>query len=200
MLVACVLRSGGHYDVEYVERLRDGVAKHLPIDHRFVCISDVNVPCERIVLRSTWPGWWAKIELFWRSQPVLYFDLDTIICGDLSDIAAQAEKPEFTILRDFYRKDGLGSGMMAWGIDMKSLYDRFFERPSEFIDKYRGRGDQGFIEDHVDRKITATWQDRLPGQVVSYKVHVRDAGKVPEGARVICFHGNPRPREIGWNV
>ncbi len=208
MLVACVLRTGGHYDDEYVTRLRDGVAKHLPVKHRFVCLSDVDVPCERIVLRNSWPGWWSKMELFWRDPPVLYFDLDTVICGDLTDIAAQAEKPEFTLLRDFYREDGFGSGMMAWGMDMKPLYDKFCQSPSGFINRYEGRGDQGFIEGHVDRETVAIWQDRLPGQVVSYKAHVRAPkrgsetgnGRPPANARVVCFHGFPKPKQTSlWS-
>jgi len=200
MLVTCVLKSGGIYNVSHVERLQRSVAKYLPIKHRFVCLSDVDVPCERIVLRNLWPGWWSKMELFWRLQPVLYFDLDTLICGDLADIAAQAEKPEFTVLRDFYRENGVGSGMMAWGVDMKPLYNKFGENPSEYIKQYGSRGDQAFIEDHADKKLMVKWQDKLPGQIVSYKAHVRHAqnirehgtGLIPLNARVVCLHGRPK--------
>jgi hypothetical protein len=48
----------------------------------------------------------------------------------------------------------------------------------------------------------ARWQDVLPGQVVSYKIHVQldpkkgkhiGNGLVPAGTRVVCFHGQPRP-------
>lgn len=200
MLVTCVLKSGGIYNASHVERLQRSVAKHLPIKHRFVCLSDVDVPCERIVLRNDWPGWWSKMELFWRLQPVLYFDLDTLICGDLTDIATQAAMPEFTVLRDFYRESGIGSGMMAWGVDMKPLYHAFGKDPSGFINKYGSRGDQAFIEDHADKNLIVKWQDRLPGQVVSYKTHVRHAkntreqgtGLIPSNARVVCLHGRPK--------
>ena len=82
--VACVLRSGGPYDASYVARLRDGVERHLP-SARFVCLSDVEVPCERIPLATSWPRNWAKIELFtpglWDG-PVLFIDLDTDVVGD----------------------------------------------------------------------------------------------------------------------
>lgn len=201
--VVCVLRAGGGYDAEYVERLKAGVEKHLPAEHLFVCLSDVPVPCHRIPLKHDWPGWFAKMEVFRSPEPVLYFDLDTIICGDLTDIAAQAAQSEFTALRDFYRENGLGSGMMAWNVDMRRLYDQFAADPKGFQAHYGQRGDQVFIEDHVNLPGVARWQDRLPGQVVSWKAHVRKAeniresgdGSIPPGARVVCFHGLPRPRD-----
>lgn len=199
LTVACVLRSGGRYDAEDVARLRDGVAAHLRTDHDFVCLSDVDVPCERIPLVHGWPGWWSKMEMFLLPPPVLYFDLDTIVVGDLGDIAEQAEKWQFTMLRDFYREKGLGSGLMAWGLPMETLHDKFAEDPEGWIDKCGGQGDQNFIERHVNQDHVAHWQDELPGQVVSYKVHVAGRG-VPRGARAVCFHGKPKPRDIGWTL
>ena len=85
LTIACVLRSGGDFDAEYVERLRDGVAANLSLPHRFVCLSDIEVPCERVALRHGWPGWWSKLELFEQLKGrVLYFDLDTVIAGSLN--------------------------------------------------------------------------------------------------------------------
>src|SRR6185369_16858814 len=101
LTVACVLKSGGIYDATWVSRLRDGVARHLPVDHRFVCLSDIEVPCERIPLEHDWPGWWSKIELL-KLPSVLFFDLDTAIVGSLDDIARHALRTDFTMLRDFY--------------------------------------------------------------------------------------------------
>jgi len=86
LTVACVLRSGGKFDSEYVRKLRDGVLRFANVPHRFVCLSDVDVPCERIPLEHNWPGWWSKIELFRPGvikAPMLYLDLDTIVIGSL---------------------------------------------------------------------------------------------------------------------
>lgn len=199
LTVACVLRSGGVYDAQDVARLRGGVAAHLGAAHDFVCLSDLDVPCERIPLRQGWPGWWSKIELFLLPPPVLYFDLDTMLTGDLADLAEQAEKWQFTMLRDFYRKDGLGSGLIAWGLPMETLHDKFAEDADGWIKKCGSKGDQCFIELNVNPPGVARWQDELPGQVVSYKVHVAGRG-VPPGARAVCFHGKPKPRDIGWTL
>jgi hypothetical protein len=51
-------------------------------------------------------------------------------------------------------------------------------------------GDQGFLHEHIGD--AAKWQDTEP--VYSYKVHCK--GKLPADAKVVCFHGKPRP----WTV
>jgi hypothetical protein len=202
LTVACVLRSGGIYDAAWVARLRAAVGRHLSQAHRFVCLSDVDVSGERIALEHDWPGWWSKIELFKLPGPVLFFDLDTAIVGDLSDIAAQAGEWRFTLLRDFYRQRGLGSGVMAWNCDMLRVYEKFAGMPDYWIKEIAGRGDQGFIEAVVNFDGIDRWQDVLPGQIVSYKRHCMggqspESGQwcapgIPANARVVCLHGLPK--------
>ena len=197
MRVALVLRSGGEYRRLDVGKLVHGILAFSPMAE-IVCLADTDVPCERIALRHDWPGWWAKMELFapWVSGDLLYFDLDTVIAGDLSDIAAVRG---LTLLRDFYRPDGLGSGMMFLPeSDRAEIWNAWISDPQRHMHECRTRekwGDQGFLEgfwhDRADR-----WQDVLPGQVVSYKVHVRQSGEVPADARVVAFHGRPRPWEV----
>lgn len=198
LTAACVLKSGGIYDTTWVARLRDGVARHMPIAHRFVCLSDVDVPCDRIPLVHGWPGWWSKVEAFRLEGPVLFLDLDTAIVGDLSDIALQADAWEFTLLRDFYRLgDGLGSGVMGWNVDTTPLYEAFAARPSFWQTKIGSRGDQGFIEENVLLDGVARWQDRCDGQIVSYKIHCRSG--IPPDARVVCLHGLPKFADMPVN-
>lgn len=197
LTVACVLRSGGIYDATWVARLRAGVARHLPIEHRFVCLSDVDVPCERIPLKHDWPGWWSKIELFTLPGPVLFADLDTAAVGDLTDIARHAMSARFTMLQDFYAKDHFGSGLMAWGGQPpRQLYEKFTAAPEAMMQTRRARmGDQAYIEESlsgIDR-----WQDFVSGQIVSYKVHCRNG--IPAGARVVCLHGRPKFTDMPAN-
>lgn len=207
LTVACVLKSGGIYDWTWVARLRNGVAKHLPMEYRFVCLSDVAVPCTRTPLYHDWPGWWSKIEAFRLLGPVLYFDLDTVIVGDLSDIAATANREEFVMLRDFYAPEHVGSGVMSWRGDEQNLYDQFELDPDAAMAKRRTRmGDQAFIEEWWGNIPIAKWQDEHPGQVLSYKLHCQNG--IPDDARVICLHGRPKfadmpvnnPVRVAWEV
>lgn len=190
LTVVTVLRSGGIYDPSWVAKLKAGVAVHLQEEHRFVCLADVDVPCDRIPLETDWPGWWAKIEMFRLPGPVLGLDLDTAVVGDLAEIAAHARETEFTMLRDFYAPDHFGSGVMAWGVaPPRGVYETFAAAPDSMMGMHRARmGDQAFIEEIVG--AATAWQDVVPEQIVSYKVHCR--GGIPMNARLVCLHGVPK--------
>lgn len=200
--VACVLKSGGCYDAEDVAHLRCGISQHLP-GARFVCFSDVQVPCERIPLRQDWPGWWSKMSLFdpdLCQDDLLYFDLDTMITGPLADIAAT---PGPAILRDFYRPQGLQSSVMKIPHSAKlTIWKGFCADPVWHMDRCSTPdkwGDQGFIEEHWLLN-SVRWQDAHPGRFVSYKVDNLHINGVPAGASVVVFHGQPKPRDIGWTL
>ena len=92
--VACVLRQGGKvgYDASWVTKLRNSVARNLTLPYRFVCLSDCDVDCERIALEPGGQGFWSKLQLFRPGQfdtPVLYIDLDALICQNIDDIVTR---------------------------------------------------------------------------------------------------------------
>lgn len=201
MTVACVLRSGGDFTPAHVHALQQGVREHLAADYRFVCLTDMDVPwtCTQPLVRD-WPGWWAKVELFRPGRfdgSVLYFDLDTLIVGDVSRLASYAGS--FAMLADLYRiRSGkkIGeSGVMAWtpGPETEEVYAAFRANPKRMMARYRGDGP--FIRDHVAHVYL---QDLFPRQIVSLKADARKGP--PEGATVVCLHGRPRPQDpkAGW--
>ena len=197
LTVACVLRSGGDYTPEYVERLQQGVAQHLTVPHRFVCLSDVEVPCERIPLITSWAGWWAKLELFRPglfTGPVLYFDLDTVITGDITPLAER--KHSFTMLSDFSRAFQPASGVMAWQGDYSRLFTQWDPQLERQYRRSSCWGDQGWIARTLNIK-PARWQQLFPGMFASYKLSPIAARK---GASIVCFHGKPRPRDVNWTI
>ena len=193
---------------EYVKRLFDGISAHMPTDgklihHKFWCITDEpgNLPddVEALVPDEGAAGWWNKIALFRpgifpKGERVLFFDLDTIIMDDLSDIAAYAGR--FVILKDFYFPDHMGSAIMAWEAGALDHVWRVWDRCGR--PQFQSGGDQKWIE--ALQPQADFWQDILPAQIVSYKVDCREKGFAPKGARVVAFHGNPRPHEIGFNL
>jgi hypothetical protein len=198
LTVACVLRSGAVYDSLDVLKLGAGVGRNLS-GARFACLSDVPVPCQRIPLAADWPGWWAKMELFRPDiiGDLLYFDLDTIITGDLSDMA---EIGRLTIMRDVYRPEGLQSSVMYIPHDSKqAVWDRFNGNPDRYMAECGGGGDQAFLET-LWLGEAAIWQDELPGQVQSYKVADMATNGVPDNCRAAVFHGQPKPRALNWTL
>lgn len=207
LTVACVLRSGGDFRPEHVSALHAGVMHWWPAGTpvRFVVLTDRLQPKTPGVTWQFVPGmrakWWAKMELFAAQQDalgdILYFDLDTMVVGDLTEIVHAAVSSDCPILlRDFYHPERAQSGMMylphRWRPAVYAAWMECCATPAK--DQFRGDGE--FLHS-VWHTVAARWQDLLPHQVVSYKVHVRqrmDRGQeLPEAARVVCFHGIPRP-------
>ena len=198
--VICVCKSGGIYDAEWVRKLRDGVNRNLSIKHRFRCLSDIEVPCERIELKHDWPSWWAKIELFRPGVidcPTLYLDLDTVVTGPLDPVL---EVPtDFAMLRNFWDEEMVGSGVMWFGDNVPhGVYTKFAKQAQAYIEHYRRNasgpyvGDQAFIWDTLNREVEHI-NDYLPG-IYSYKMHCKKY--LPKDSKLVCFHGEPRPTEV----
>lgn len=196
--VACVLRSGGVYTAEWVGRLQRAAERFLR-PHRFVCLSDVPAPCERIPLAHDFPGWWAKVELFRPGLfdgTVLFVDLDTLLLGDCRELWSYAGT--LAALRDFTRPDLRASGLLLWKAGEVDLYER------ALADRSAGRYESRlFVPGH---RMDPWWnkyyradvlQDLYPGMIGSFKVDGLEEG--PKEHRIVCFHGLPKPEDVqGW--
>lgn len=202
LTVACV-KWGVEYGRQYVNTLYDSVSRNLPAGFpgRFLCFTDdptgLHEDIQTLPLPEGYVSWWNKLYLFSQSafepgERVLYFDLDTVVCGPLDAIAAY--NGPFAILRDAYRPDGLQSSVMAWEAG-KVCFWKAWQRMGCPMDS---RGDQGFIEDELRHHAPALWQDLFPGRFRSYKRECR--AEIPRGTSVVVFHGHPRPHEVteGW--
>lgn len=193
--IVTVLKTGGEYLPEHVERLRVQCAQHAP-DVPFACLTDSRGVPDGVPLVHDWPGWWSKMEALTLSGPVLYLDLDSTICGDLAPLLDAATQHGFIALRNPYDSPSkFGSGLMGWRGSLRHVYDRFADDPAIHMRRCttpHRHGDQGFIAE--TETPTAFWQDLFPGQIVSWKVECQDG--VPPDARIVYFHGYPRPWEV----
>lgn len=206
MIVACVLRSGGDYTPQYVRALASQLRR--PI----TCLTDY--PPERFgnavditlePLERGWPGWWSKLELFRPglfNDTVLYLDLDTFIVGDITKLLRFDPGPNLYMLHDVgYRELRAQSGVMCWRPStwLDELYYGFVadgkRERLRYTDACEGDGD--YISDRCWSRVSLL-QDTFNDWFVSYKWQAKDA--VPPGARVVCFHGRPRPHAVteGW--
>lgn len=192
--------GSSEFTAGHVQALHKQVKKYSPcVD--FQCLTDLPKidGIDTRKLRHGWPGWWAKMELFdpELKGDFLFMDLDTVIHGSLDSFESLSK---LTLLRDFYRdgkklKEGLGSGLMFLPErDRRAIWDEFMVNPRLTI-RLNPRGDQHFLEQFWLNKAER-FQDVVPGQVVSWKVNCKN-GIVPPDARVVCFHGKPRPWEVG---
>ena len=202
--VVCVLKTGGDFDRRWVDALEKMVWDKVTEPHRFWCLNDELGPTfspdriRDVPLGKNWPGWWSKIELFKPGlfpdgEPVLFFDLDTVILRDVTHLAGAIDT-DLVLLRDFYRPTkGWGTGVMGWTAGcFNEIYETFSQDVRTFTRKFRS--DQHFIQYLVPSGLIRFWQDEFPGHLTSYKVHCLD--RVPRDAHVVCFHGKPRPIDI----
>ncbi|NEG94076.1 hypothetical protein [Leclercia adecarboxylata] len=215
MKIATVLRSGGDYNISHVKWLKN----QLPDDADVICFSDFKftIPGVQVVpLLHDWSkckGWWAKIELFRPDikEDFLYLDLDTVIVGDVSEILTFTCE-QMVMLSDFYRPANLMSSIMWIPHQVKEeIWETFFSDPKHYINHCKQAdcwGDQGFIQLVIGDSLR--WQDLFPGWFVSYKAQVVSReqskwahrrfsagnGSLPDDARIVVFHGQPRPFHV----
>lgn len=176
LTVACVLSPGPTYNRSHVERLERMVAENMTHPYQFVCVDD-----------SPFPGFWAKVSLFQPgrfSGRVLYLDLDVTVIGDLDDLAYYPYP--FCAIRDYQYSLQINSSVMSWDAGVADcVYNDFAPEVMK-----RLHGDQNWIHE----KLSAT---TFPKRwTPSYKANILPTGKVPTDARVIVYHGRPKPWEV----
>lgn len=201
--IACVLKHGGDYDERYVKSLHESIGRNIH-DYKFdfICLSGVYNALNQ--LTDNWQGWWSKIELFKLVGKVLYFDLDTVILHNIDymfELTNRLATNEFIGIKSFNptrnqkEETIFASGIMAWNGDFRFVYDNF-DYHKEKIGLGKGRMRD---QDYISRELRARnikikfWQDEMGG-IYSYKNHCKEG--LPASARVVCFHGHPRPHEV----
>lgn len=216
LIVACV-RTGDKYSFPYVERLRRMVADHLPASHRFTVLTDRPSAASAagmsvVEVPEGLPGWWAKMALFqpdWRrGHRVIYLDLDTVVVGDLSPLAAV--ETELAVCANFTRAAGSPTWPCHYGsccmvindpdtglgsVDLGGSIWRWFHEDgvAHHMEKAGRYGDQMAIQNIVGGGLPLL-QDLLPAGFFLNKRDLpqhRDAA--PSAASVVVFGGSVRP-------
>ena len=214
MNVYCVLKKGGCYTSEYVERLYNNIKKNTTKLDNFICLTDDKIKfCDTIELKHNWSGWWSKIELFRQDlphSPAVYFDLDTLIIGNIDELMSIPEEyGNFHVLRGFnQRKSGIknnenfASGIMCGNFyEHSEVYNKF----KGDVEKYKSikyndwrTGDQGFIADVLQGKEIGRIQNKLNTDYVVGKRFIK-SNKINEQVRVIAWSGEPRLHKLSHN-
>jgi len=189
--IACVLRTPGKnknpnkqkvYGNDDVVRLKKGVDNFLKMPHDFVCLTDrddVETNTIKLIGEPTeTPGWWAKLELFRPKlfkRPVLYIDLDMIICGDLDEMVRKFKGNPFMLLGNS-RRSGFGSGIIYFEGKHNDLWGKYIADPKYYQRKYSKKsryGDQAFLEDNkpfrpMNETVNRNWFQRFEYDTVPH--------------------------------
>lgn len=206
IIIACVLKRSKIYTHVDVNRLFNMVSTHVSIPFKFVCFTDdtadIDPRVECCKLENDYPTWWSKIEMFnsknYYDRNIFFFDLDTVILSNIDHIVSREYK--FAGLRDFYHLNRFASGIMAWHQTGRyKIYETFKLTSRKVMNACLG-GDQEFISNCL-RNEYEFFQDLFPNEIVSYKVHCKKGNleTVPNGAKIVCFHGKPKPADLPLN-
>jgi len=204
----CVLKTGGVYNLDYVVKLHNSLRRNTTRINQFICLTDTK---EVLVVRKqaygiqfwnlpeNYPKWWSKLEAFKITDKVLYIDLDTVILNTIDpliELIYKCKENEFYVLRQLSMKRNplypLTTGIMGWNGDWSHLTHNFnlIEESKRFP-----YGDDMWttlsLKKH--KAVVKTFQEEVNG-IYSYKYDCKE--KLPSDARIVCFHGKPKPHEI----
>lgn len=202
--IICVLKSGGDFHPIDVFRFKWMLDKNITIPHHFYCLTDMSTAMDDVYdlpLLCNYRGWWSKVELFRpdlvNADRIIYFDLDTIILGNIDNLITQDF--DFIGLRPFnptraQRKDYVASAIMSWRNN--GSFNFLSEQFNYKKHSLKFTGDQDYLSSALKQvgKSYVYWQNVVDG-IYSYKRHVKQNG-LQEDARVVCFHGFPRPNQV----
>lgn len=215
------MKWGNKFGPHYVNRLHAMVRRFLQRPHRFVCLTDdgEGLHPEITVLPlpdMTWNegirswGWW-KVGLFSESEHLggltgraLFLDLDVVITGPIDDLFTY---PGTILLPRDYRRvrvrgdDYVGNtSVLRFEIGQHvGLMEQFrAENPPK---NSTLRNEQEYVSRYFHQRGELSYWPS--GWCPSFKRHcVRPwplshflTPRLPEGAKVVVFHGHPNPAE-----
>ncbi len=215
--VLCI-KWGKKYGPEYVNKLHAMVGRHLKRPHRFVCLTDdaegispgidvkpiPMVGFDEFDQRKPWTfgHGWLKLTSFAEplydlSGRTLFLDLDIVIVDSLDPFFERTEP--FVVIKEWDKSDGTGNTscyLYTIGAHTDALEHLRANYPGSIADV---RNEQEFITGFLNRQgKLAYWPDAW---CRSFKRHCMRPGllgwfqppTIPEGARIIAFHGKPNP-------
>ncbi|MHA6325778.1 glycosyl transferase [Roseivivax sp. CAU 1753] len=224
--IICI-KWGTLFGPEYVNRLYSGVRRNLGRPVRFMCMTDdargmhpdievLDLPEEpfraemdRALAVANRQGAMRKTSLFRAGLipdldgPVLGFDLDVVITGDLTPIldlapGTVAMRHDWTEKRKG-RPTGHGSVFRYDPARHGFLYDDLAADPYKVVEAARGSEQRYTSHKAMERGVFSYIPEDL---VVSFKYDCNPfpgnylrPPRLPEAARVVCFHGHPKMDE-----
>lgn len=199
------------FEAEHVNTLQRMVARNLKLPHRFVCITDdpKGVECKTIKLWSEphvplppdRPNCYRRLRL-WAAdaaklvggERILSLDLDMVITGDITPLV---DRPEPLVIWGDTAKGTPYNGSM-WLLTAgarRQVWDCFDPHHSPGVGRRLGYigSDQAWLGACLGPH-EPKWTAR--DGVYSFRNQIeppRGTGRLPEGARVVAFHGRHDP-------
>jgi hypothetical protein len=224
MIDIVCFKWGPKFGPEYVNNFYNAVQRNTTVEHRFICYTDdpegVDDRIETRPFLVDLPVWWYIIGIanpdHEHSEKVFYFDLDTVVTGNIDDIL-EMDQP-FATISDFGWVKGLQTAFIMWDRETRNnVWDYFTTkyRPEDYAnldcDYTQWGGTNQFLEEcmgvvRINKNPIAAiknapkvvrLQDEFPGACASYKAQkLAGLETLPEDISLVFFHGNPMPHQV----
>mgnify|MGYP001484372044 CR=1 FL=1 len=218
--VICI-KWGTSYPAEYVNRLYRMVRRNTTRDFSFYCFTDnaegllpeiIPRPMTVLDVKPEDNKYAYKKEAGLcddnlgglRGQRVLYFDLDVVIVDNIDCFFDYPQGDEFVIINDWNTKgEHVGqASCYSWVVGELGFVKKYFEQhPKEVVEKYFTASQEYLSAKIIERygKLNF-WPDEW---CRSFRFHCLPKGimrhfkaaEIPQGSKVLVFHGSPNPHE-----
>ena len=217
MATVLCMKWGRRYGPDYVNTLYNMVRRNLTRAHRFLCLTDEpqgirpEVECRPLPELRLIPEWerspWRKLSCFAPELddlggPVLFLDLDLVIIANIDGLFSHPGA--FCIIENWTQPGrGIGNSSVfryragAHG----DVFARFRADPGKVVRSFANS--QTFLSRSVPGLTfwPPEWcrsfkHDCLPGRMLR---RVR-AATLPAGAKIVVFHGQPKPPDAARGV
>lgn len=177
------------YSEPWVDKLYRGFKRNLSQPFRFALFTDrvrqfQEAGIQQVLLHYK-PHYGSCVECFRLDVPMIFVGLDTVIVGNVDHMANYCLRPDSVLALPKHPYEDLSiNGVVLAPAGMRHVFDL-----------WNGKAN--------DMMHTASFTHRMidtlfPGQCVSWKAHVR-GGEPPKNARIIYFHGVPKPHDLLTN-
>ncbi len=172
------------YDENWVRRLRDGFRRNLTVPYQFVLFTDrrrdIGGDVLQILIDAEEPDYGVCIEPYRLDDPMILVGLDTIVTGNVDDLARYCLTANMIALpQDPNFPSTVCNGVALVPAGMREIYD-----------DWNGENDMEWMRSQRYKVLDSLF----PGQVESYKGTVHGYGL--RNTRICYFHGHAKPHEI----
>lgn len=219
------LKFGDYYAPEYINKLYLGVKKHLSRPFRFICVTEkpagilpevetIDFPLPKGMPERYKKGFWTKLavtadDFHDLKGPTLFLDIDQVIMGPL-DPFFDYQPGRNCIIHNWlpWRKNlfrtpppvGNSSVFRFEAGKSHYIFERFVAEWERALDKTQFRTEQAFLTYAMGENREwwpAEWVRSFKRHCIpTFPLNLITAPKVPQGCRIVCFHGKPSPHEM----
>lgn len=209
------MKWGDKYGADYVNKLYSMVSRNLSLPFLMTCFTDNHQGINSEINIQSLPAMdlppeapergWNKLSTFQENLgslqgDALFLDLDVVIVSNIDELFSYPA--EFAIIQDakLKRKDIGNSSVYRFKIGKhQAVLENFQNNFSSIQSKYRN--EQAYLSDEIRRTSSLTFWPKA--WCPSFKYHCMKPwplnyfidANIPEGAKIIIFHGHPEPDE-----